>query len=157
MRQRSRPVPHSQRIQGTKPTTLAFGLTDSPTGLAAWMVEKFRSWTDCGGNPESVLTRDEMLADITVYWVTGAIGSSFWPYDARLHGPWPVPDGATVNVPTGYVEFPKEILRPPRSVAARMYADIRRWTEMERGGHFAALEQPAALAKEIRAFFRPLR
>ncbi len=146
-----------QWIQGTKPTTLAFGLTDSPAGLAAWLVEKFRSWTDCGGNPEAVLTRDEMLTNIMRYWVTGAIGSSFWPYYARLHGPWPVPEGSTVNVPTGYVEFPKEILRPPRSVAARMYTDIRRWTVMDKGGHFAALEQPESLAKEIRAFFRPLR
>jgi pimeloyl-ACP methyl ester carboxylesterase len=146
-----------QWIQGTKPTTLAFGLTDSPAGLAAWLVEKFRSWTDCDGNPENALTRDEMLADIMLYWVSGAIGSSFWPYYARMHGPWPVPEGRTVDVPTGYVEFPKEILRPPRSVAERMYSDIRRWTVLPKGGHFAALEQPEALAKEIRAFFRPLR
>lgn len=146
-----------QWIQGTKPTTLAFGLTDSPAGLAAWLVEKFRTWTDCAGDPETALTRDEMLTNITLYWVTGAIGSSFWPYYARMHGPWPIPKGSTVDVPTGYVEFPKEILRPPRSVAERMYTDIRRWTVMPKGGHFAALEQPAALAEEIRAFFRPLR
>jgi len=146
-----------QWIQGTKPTTLAFGLTDSPAGLAAWLVEKFRSWTDCDGNPENVLTRDEMLTDIMLYWVSGAIGSSFWPYYARMHRPWPVPDGKTVDVPMGYVEFPKEILRPPRSVAERMYRDIRRWTVMPKGGHFAALEQPEALAREIREFFRPLR
>jgi pimeloyl-ACP methyl ester carboxylesterase len=146
-----------QWIQGTKPTTLAFALTDSPAGLAAWLVEKFRSWTDCDGNPENALTRDEMLADIMLYWVTGAIGSSFWPYYARRHGPWPVPEGKTVDVPMGYVEFPKEILRPPRSVAERMYGDIRRWTVMKKGGHFAALEQPEALASEIREFFRPLR
>jgi pimeloyl-ACP methyl ester carboxylesterase len=98
-----------------------------------------------------------MLVDIMLYWVTGAIGSSFWPYYARMHGPWPIPEGSTVDVPTGYVEFPKEILRPPRSVAARMYTDIRRWTVMPQGGHFAALEQPEALSEEIRAFFRPLR
>jgi microsomal epoxide hydrolase len=146
-----------QWIQGTKPQTLAFGLSDSPVGLAAWLVEKFRSWTDCEGDPENALTRDEMLADITLYWATGAIGSSFWPYHARMHSPWPIPAGATIDVPTGYAAFPKEILRPPRSLAARVYTDIRRWTEMERGGHFAALEQPEALAREIRAFFRPLR
>lgn len=146
-----------QWIQGTKPTTLAFALTDSPAGLAAWLVEKFRSWTDCDGNPENALTRDEMLADIMLYWASGAIGSSFWPYYARMHGPWPVPEGKTVDVPTGYVEFPKEILRPPRSVAERMYSDIRRWTVMPKGGHFAALEQPEALVREIREFFRPLR
>jgi microsomal epoxide hydrolase len=74
-----------------------------------------------------------------------------------MYGPWPIPEGATVDVPTGYVEFPREILRPPRSVAERMYTDIRRWTVMNKGGHFAALEQPEALAKAIRVFFRLLR
>ena len=146
-----------QWIQGTKPTTLAFALSDSPAGLAAWLVEKFRAWTDCDGNPENALARDEMLTGIMLYWATGAIGSSFWPYYARMHGPWPIPEGSTVNVPTGYVEFPKEILRPPRSVAERMYTDIRRWTVMPKGGHFAALEQPASLSEEIRKFFGPLR
>jgi pimeloyl-ACP methyl ester carboxylesterase len=146
-----------QWIQGTKPTTLAFGLTDSPVGLAAWIVEKFQTWTDCDGNVETAVTRDEMLTDIMLYWVTGAIGSSFWPYYSRMHSPWPIPEGETIGTPTGYAEFPKEILRPPRSVAERVYADIQRWTVMEKGGHFAALEQPEALASEIRAFFRPLR
>jgi microsomal epoxide hydrolase len=146
-----------QWIQGTKPQTLAYALTDSPLGLAAWLVEKFERWTDCDGNPDNALTRDEMLTDIMVYWVTGAIGSSFWPYYARMHGPWPVPEGRTVDVPMGYIEFPKEILRPPRSVAQRMYTDIRRWTKADRGGHFAALEQPQVLAGEIREFFRQFR
>src|SRR5262249_26027877 len=76
-----------QWIQGTKPQTLAFGLTDSPAGLAAWIVEKFHAWTDCGGNPENAISRDEMLANISLYWFTGAIGSAFWPYYARMHGP----------------------------------------------------------------------
>jgi microsomal epoxide hydrolase len=146
-----------QWIQGTRPTTLAFALTDSPAGLAAWIIEKFRAWTDNDGNPESAVSRDDMLANITLYWASGAIGSSFWPYYARMHGPWPIPEGASVGVPTGYVQFPKEILRPPRSVAERVYTDIRRWTVMPKGGHFAALEQPEALAREIREFFRPLR
>lgn len=88
-----------QWIQGTKPTTLSVGLTDSPVGLAAWLVEKFQRWTDCNGNPDNALTRDEMLTDIMLYWVTGAIGSSFWPYYARMHGPWPIPDA--VKVPMG--------------------------------------------------------
>ena len=145
-----------QMIQGTRPQTLAFGLTDSPVGLAAWIVEKFRAWTDCNGNPEKALSRDEMLADISLYWFSGSIGSSFWPYYARMHGPWPIPLGATIGVPTGYVEFPKEILRPPRALAARTYTDIRRWTVEEKGGHFAALEQPEVLAREIRAFFSSL-
>ena len=146
-----------QWIQGTKPTTLAFALTDSPAGLAAWIVEKFRTWTDNDGDPESAVSRDDMLANITLYWASGAIGSSFWPYYARMHGPWPIPEGASVTAPTGYAEFPREILHPPRSVAERVYTDIRRWTVMPEGGHFAALEQPEALAREIRAFFRPLR
>ena len=122
-----------QWIQGTRPQTLAFGLADSPVGLAAWLVEKFRAWTDCGGDPENAISRDDMLANITLYWATGAIGSSFWPYYARMHGPWPIPEGA-ISVPTGYVEFPQEILRSPRSVAARVFSDIRRWTVMEKGG-----------------------
>jgi microsomal epoxide hydrolase len=140
-----------QWIQGTKPQTLAFGLTDSPAGLAAWIAEKFRSWSDAD------IDRDDLLANVSLYWFTGAIGSSFWPYYARMHGPWPIPEGKTVDVPTGYAEFPKEILRPPRSLAARTYTDIRRWSTMARGGHFAALEQPQALAEEIVAFFSALR
>ena len=142
-----------QAIQGTKPQTLAFGLSDSPAGLAAWIVEKFHRWTDNRGNPEDAVSRDEMLANISLYWFTGAIGSSFWPYYARLHGPWPVD---SVDVPMGYAEFPREIVRPPRSVAEKMYSDSRRWTKMDRGGHFAALEQPKALAAEVHQFFASL-
>jgi microsomal epoxide hydrolase len=145
-----------QWIQGTKPQTLAFALTDSPAGLAAWIVEKFRRWSDCGGDVEAAFSKDALLANISLYWFTGAIGSSFWPYYARLHGAWPIPDGG-ITVPTGYAEFPHEILSPPRSMAERVYTDIRRWTVMPRGGHFAAMEQPEALAAELRAFFRPLR
>lgn len=146
-----------QAIQGTKPQTLAYGLTDSPAGLAAWIVEKFRTWSDCDGNPENAISRDEMLADISLYWFTGAIGSSFWPYYARLHSGWPIPEGGTIGVPAGYAEFPKEILIPPRSLAEKTYTDIRRWSVMPKGGHFAALEQPEALARDVRAFFAGLR
>jgi microsomal epoxide hydrolase len=146
-----------QWIQGTKPQTLAFALSDSPAGLAAWIVEKFRTWSDCGGNVETAFTGDRLLANISFYWFTGAIGSSFWPYYTVRHRPWPIPDGRTIGVPTGYAQFPAEILRPPRSLAERTYTDIRRWTVMPRGGHFAALEQPEALADEVREFFRPLR
>jgi microsomal epoxide hydrolase len=144
-------------IQGTKPQTLSFGLTDSPAGLAAWIIEKFRTWSDCNGDVEGVFSRDELLANISFYWFTEAIGSSFYPYYFRVHRPWPIPEGGTIAVPTGYSEFPREILLPPRSLAARTYTDIRRWTVMPRGGHFAAMEQPEALATEIRAFFKPLR
>jgi pimeloyl-ACP methyl ester carboxylesterase len=142
-----------QWIQGTKPTTLSFGLTDSPAGLAAWLVEKFRSWTDNDGNPESAVSRDDMLTNISLYWFTGCIGASFWPYHARMHRPWPIPEGRTIDVPMGYAAFPKEILSPPRSLAERVYTNIRRWTKIEKGGHFAALERPEALAAEIRATF----
>jgi len=142
-----------QMIQGTKPQTLAFALTDSPVGLAAWFVEKFRTWTDCGGHPESALSRDQMLADICFYWFTACIGSSFWPYYDRLHSPWMVPDGKTIDVPLGYAQFPCEILRPPRVLAEKVFSDIRRWSVMPQGGHFAAMEQPEALAAEISAFF----
>ena len=146
-----------QYIQGTRPQTLAYGLTDSPAGLAAWIVEKFYAWTDNQGDLETAVGRDILLANISLYWFTGAIGSSFWPYYARMHGPWPIPDGSTVDVPVGYAEFPRENRRPPRSIAERMYTDIRQWTVMAKGGHFAALEQPEALARDARDFFRPLR
>lgn len=144
-------------IQGTRPQTLAFALTDSPAGLAAWIAEKMRAWSDNDGSVETAIDRDRMLANISLYWFTGAIGSSFWPYYGRQHGQQPIQPGETVDVPMGYAAFPREIRRPPRSIAERTYTDIRRWTEMPRGGHFAALEQPAALATEIAAFFRPLR
>ncbi len=146
-----------QWIQGTRPQTLAFALTDSPAGLAAWIAEKFHAWTDCGGDVESAIPLDRMLANISLYWFTGCIGASFHPYFARMHGPWPIPDGGPVAVPTGYAAFPREIVRPPRSLAERTYRDIRRWTVMEKGGHFAALEQPEALAREVLEFLRPLR
>jgi pimeloyl-ACP methyl ester carboxylesterase len=145
-----------QSIQGTKPQTLAYGLTDSPVGLAAWIVEKFRTWSDCGGDVERSFSKDTLLTNVTLYWVTGAINSSFWPYYARVHRPWPLPDGKRITVPTAYAAFPREILLPPRAWAERSY-NIQRWTVMPSGGHFAALEEPEALAADIRAFFRPLR
>ncbi len=144
------------QIQGTRPQTLAYGLTDSPAGLAAWIAEKFHAWTDHAGDFETAVDRDRLLANISFYWFTGAIGSSFWPYYARLHSGWPIPEGGTIGVPTGYAEFPKEILTPPRALAEKTYTDIRRWTVMPKGGHFAALEQPEALAREIKAFFSAL-
>jgi pimeloyl-ACP methyl ester carboxylesterase len=146
-----------QAIQGTRPQTLAFGLTDSPAGLAAWIAEKFRAWSDCGGDIETAIDRDRMLADISLYWFTGAIGSSFWPYYARMHASEPmILPGARIDVPMGHATFPAEITRPPRSVAERTFTNIRRWTVMPKGGHFAALEQPEALAAEVQAFFRAL-
>ena len=145
-----------QWIQGTKPQTLAYGLTDSPAGLAAWILEKFHAWTDCQQDPREAIALDVMLANISLYWFTGAIGASFWPYWDRMHTPWPMRSN-TVDVPTGYAEFPAEILHPPRSFAQRVFTDLRRWSPMPQGGHFAALEQPEALTREITEFFRPLR
>ena len=145
------------QIQGTRPQTLAYGLTDSPAGLAAWIAEKFHTWTDHTGDFETAVDRDRLLANISFYWFTGAIGSSFHPYYDRLHGDWHIPTGRTVDVPTGYAAFPREIRRPPRSIAEQCYTDIRRWTPMEKGGHFAAMEQPEALARDVLEFVRPLR
>ncbi len=145
-----------QRIQGTRPQTLAYGLTDSPTGLAAWIVEKFRAWSDCDGDVERRFTRDELLTNVMLYWITGAIGSSFWPYYAFHHAPWRPSAAERVTVPTGHADFPREILRPPRAWAERAYT-ITRWTSMPSGGHFAALEEPDLLADDVRAFLRPLR
>ena len=146
-----------QQIQGTKPQTLAFALTDSPAGLAAWITEKFHRWSDNDGVPESAISRDRILANISLYWFTAAIGSSFWPYYGRLHFGLPISPEHPISVPTGYAAFPKEIIIPPRSLAEKTYTNIQRWTEMKRGGHFAAMEQPAALAAEIQDFFRQLR
>ncbi len=145
------------QIQGTRPQTLAYAMTDSPAGLAAWIAEKFHTWTDHTGNFETAVSRDRLLANVSFYWFTGAIGSSFFPYYDRSHGDWPIPDGVTVDVPTGYAAFPREIRRPPRSIAEKCYTDIRRWTAMPKGGHFAAMEQPDALAADVLAFLRPLR
>lgn len=146
-----------QAIQGTKPQTLSFALTDSPAGLAAWFVEKFRSWTDCGGDPENALTRDQMLADIQFYWHTQAIGSSFYPYLFRRRRGWTTSPERPVTAPTGYAAFPHEMLRPPRALAEKTFIDIRRWTVFAKGGHFAAMEQPEALANDVAAFYRALR
>ena len=113
-----------QLIQGTKPQTLAFALTDSPAGLAAWIVEKFRTWSDNDGVPESAISRDRLLANIALYWFTAAIGSSFWPYYGRLHSGLPISPDHPIMVPTGYAAFPKEIIIPPRSLAEKTYTNI---------------------------------
>jgi pimeloyl-ACP methyl ester carboxylesterase len=143
-------------IQGTKPQTLAYALTDSPVGLAAWIVEKFRTWSDCDGDIERSFSRDDLLTNIMLYWVSGAIGSSFWPYYARQHDGWPLPADQRVAVPTAYQSFPRDILHPPRVLAERAF-NIQRWTVSPQGGHFAALEEPQRLAEDVRAFFRSLR
>ena len=143
-------------IQGTKPQTLSYGLNDSPAGLAAWIVEKYRSWSDCGGDVERRFTKDELLTTITIYWVTQTIGSSTRLYYESQHNPWSIPQGESIKVPCGVAVFPRELSRPPREWAERSY-NVQRWTEMPSGGHFAALEEPQRLAQDIREFFRPLR
>jgi microsomal epoxide hydrolase len=145
-----------QAIQGTKPQTLAYGLNDSPAGLAAWIVEKFRTWSDCDGDVERRFTKDELLTNVMIYWVTQSIGPSMRLYcENRRSGRYGLAEGR-LEVPTGVAVFPKEIYRAPRSWAERLYA-IRRWTEMPSGGHFAALEEPDRFVEDLRAFFRELR
>jgi pimeloyl-ACP methyl ester carboxylesterase len=143
-------------IQGTKPQTLSYGLNDSPAGLAAWIVEKYRTWSDCNGNVESRFTKDDLLTTITLYWVTQTINASTRLYYETQQHPWELKQGERIPVPTGMAVFPKEISRPPREWGERSF-NVQRWTEMPRGGHFAALEEPERLVEEIRAFFRPLR
>jgi pimeloyl-ACP methyl ester carboxylesterase len=143
-------------IQGTKPQTLAYALTDSPLGLAAWIVEKFRSWADCAGDVERVFSKDELLTNIAIYWFTETIGSSLRLYREGRFAPLRFAAGERVAVPVGIAKLPFEIPMPPRRWVERVY-DVVRWTELPRGGHFAALEQPELLAEDIRAFFRPLR
>jgi microsomal epoxide hydrolase len=146
-----------QALQKTKPQTLAYGLVDSPAALAGWIVEKYRDWTDCGGVIESVLDRDDMLGNITAYWLTKTAGSSARIYyETERAGLSDAPKGG-VDVPTGCAVFPRELWRPSRRWAEHYYRDIRRWTEFAKGGHFAAMEQPEALVDDIRAFFGQVR
>lgn len=144
------------RIQATKPQTLAYGLNDSPVGLAAWIIEKFRTWSDCHGEIERRFSKDELLTNIMIYWVTQTIHSSIRTYYENAHASSMLQPGKPINVPVGFALFPKEISLPPREWAERRL-HVQRWREMPRGGHFAAMEEPELLAEELRAFFRPLR
>lgn len=139
--------------QATRPQTLGYGLVDSPVGQAMWIYEKFREWTDCNGEPENALTRDEMLDDIMLYWLNGNGASSARLYWESFHAF----GGDTVSVPTGYSIFPKEIFRASRRWAERRYPNIIHWNELDRGGHFAAFEQPELFVSEVRAAFSSLR
>lgn len=146
-----------QAIQSTKPQSLAYGLTDSPIGLASWIVEKFRTWSDCNGDIERSFTKDQLLENIMLYWVTGTINSAMRLYYESL-GPGRAAQGVEpVNVPTGYAHFPREIRPTPRLWAEQIFKNIVRWTEMERGGHFAAHEQPEDFVKELRLFTRQVQ
>ena len=150
-------------IQGRKPQTLADGLNDSPIGLAAWLTEKFQRWSDCDGDLDSRFTKNEMLTNAMVYWVTGSIGGAFMPYFDVLNAGPPRWIAEAVKqkigsdeVPAGFAIFPKDLSHPPREWAERFF-NVQRWTEFKKGGHFAAMEQPEMLAADIREFFRPLR
>jgi pimeloyl-ACP methyl ester carboxylesterase len=150
-------------IQSTKPQSLAHGLNDSPAGLAAWIAEKFRAWSDCGGLIESRFTKDELLTHIMIYWTTGSIGSSFLPYYDFANASaltW-IKEGmkkwtGSSHVPAAFAFFPKDIGNPPREWAERFF-NVQRWTEMDRGGHFAAMEEPELLVADIRGWFRLFR
>jgi len=143
------------QLQSTKPQSVAFGLQDSPSGLAAWIVEKWRRWSDCDGDLESVYTKDELLTNVMIYWVTNTIASSMRLYYESF-GPMTGPPAYSgVDVPTGVAAF-NEVNRPPRALCEPHF-DIHRFTVMERGGHFPAMEVPNDLVDEVRAFFRPLR
>ncbi len=139
-------------IQGTRPQTLTYGLQDSPVGLMSWIAEKFDVWTDSRGVPD-----DDVLTTVTIYWATGCIGTSFWPYYARIHGEWVLDDvieaGERVRAPLTFLDFPKEIVHVPRAVAERVF-DIERWDEPDYGGHFPALEATDVLADSLRRFSR---
>jgi pimeloyl-ACP methyl ester carboxylesterase len=146
-------------LQRTRPQTLAYGLNDSPAGLAAWIVEKYRAWSDCGGDIEQAFTKDELLGNISIYWYTQTAASSIRNYFERAHDPSApaIRPGEKIPVPAGIAMFPGERdLIVPREYAARSY-DIRHWTDMPRGGHFAALEDPELLVQDVRAFFKKLR
>src|SRR5262249_10095514 len=142
-----------QRIQGTKPQTIGYALDDSPAGLAAWIVEKFRSWCDCDGNPETIFSKDELLTNISLYWFTETATSSARIYYESTHAA-PLP-ARRVETPTACADFPKEVIWSPRKWMETRY-NITRWTELPRGGHFAAFEQPALFVDDVRAFFRDL-
>jgi epoxide hydrolase len=141
------------RQQGTRPQTLGYGLADSPAGQAAWVVEKYQAWMDCDGHPENVLTRDELLDQVMLYWLPNSAASSarlYWESFAKVNR-------EPVQLPTGVSLFPKEIFRSSRRWAEQRFKNIIHWREFDRGGHFAALERPEVLVAEIRDCFRPLR
>ena len=137
-------------IQSTTPETVAYGLNDSPAGLAAWIVEKFYRWSDCNGNIESCFTKDELLTNLTIYWATQTINSAMRIYYESMHNP---PGNALkkMETPAGVAIFPKDLVPAPKEFAQRIY-NLKHWTNMPKGGHFAAMEQPALLAEDIRQF-----
>ncbi len=145
-----------QSIQGTKPQTLGYGLNDSPAGLCSWIVEKFRTWSDCDGDLARSYTKDQLLTNVMIYWITQTINSSTRLYYEERHHPWRLGRDEKITVPTGVASFPAELARPPREWAERAY-NVTHWTKMPSGGHFAAMEKPQLLLEDIRKFFRTVR
>lgn len=143
-------------LQATKPQTVAYGLNDSPAGLAAWLVEKFRSWSDWDRDGKDAFSRDELLTNITLYWITQTIASSMRLYYEFRQSPWILKPGERIEVPTSVTSFPKETVRPLREWTERFY-NVQRWTEFPRGGHFPCFEEPQLMAENLRAFFRSFR
>jgi len=142
--------------QSTRPQSIGYGLVDSPVGQAAWIIEKFWRWTDCNGHPENALSRDEMLDNIMLYWLPETAASSARLYWESFGKPILTETGPA-TLPAGCSLLPKEIFRPTRSWAERTYTNIIRWNELDKGGHFAAFEQPETFVDELRAFFRLVR
>jgi microsomal epoxide hydrolase len=143
-------------IQGTKPQTVGYGLDDSPAGLAAWIVEKFRAWSDCGGDVERSFTKDQLLTNISLYWLTRTATSSARLYfEMRRAGAAAVPK-APIRVPTGIANYPAEVTRAPRTWAERRY-NVVHWADMPRGGHFAAMEVPDLFVGDVRSFYGSIR
>jgi pimeloyl-ACP methyl ester carboxylesterase len=142
-------------IQSTRPQTVGYGLNDSPAGLAAWILEKWRAWSDSSGDLDTRFSREFLLTMLTLYWATGTITTSMRDYfDNRWH-PADIPPGTRVQVPAGFANFDNNYVsegRPPREWAERLY-DVRRWTSMPSGGHFGPAEEPGLLARDIAAFF----
>jgi epoxide hydrolase len=144
----------------TRPQTIGYALVDSPAALCAWIVEKFWAWTDCDGHPENVLTRDELLDNVMLYWLPGTGASSarlYWESIRQVNRWISGSTDDTVAVPTGCSIYPKELQRPSRRWAEKRFLDIRYWNELDKGGHFAAFEQPELFVNEVRAFFRLVR
>jgi pimeloyl-ACP methyl ester carboxylesterase len=143
--------------QSTRPQTLGYALVDSPMGQACWIIEKFYEWTDCDGHPENVLSKDELIDNVMFYWLTASGASSARLYWESFNNAFSGDGDNTVKVPTGCSIFPKEIVATPRSWAEKRYTNIVYWNELDKGGHFAAFEQPELFINEIRACFRGMR
>jgi microsomal epoxide hydrolase len=139
-------------LQGTAPDAIAPALNDSPAGLAGWLVEKYRRWSDCDGDVEKRFSKDALCDFLTMYWATGTIASSMRLYAAEARERWRLRAGERIDVPAAVADFPAELVRPPRQWAERLLADLRRWTEMPAGGHFAAFEEPDLLADDLLEF-----